>query len=186
MKPKPNEPKENPSFASAVNCFVALNGKSPIDKGIRITLQEHDLIQVENTTEVLLVKVKEVDTMRSIYHVCRNEGFDNLKIHHVSRLWIWIKFPNANALCAWGLAAYKKVASTMGKFKFFEDDTSTSMSTRRVCISTNKQNFISEEIHVTINGNIFKVQVQELATWSINIEDDQSYVASDEETKEEE
>nr|GEV17767.1 RNA-directed DNA polymerase, eukaryota, reverse transcriptase zinc-binding domain protein [Tanacetum cinerariifolium] len=121
MKPKPNEAKENPSFASVVNGGVALN-------------------------------VKEVDTMRSIFHVCRNEGFDNLKIHHVEGLWVWIQFPNANAcsnfksnsnvktmftslqtvsknfvvdermiwieisglpLCAWGLAAYKKVASTV-------------------------------------------------------------------------
>ncbi|GKA46260.1 hypothetical protein Tco_0739143 [Tanacetum coccineum] len=39
---------------------------------------------------------------------------------------------------------------------------------------------------MTISRNTFKIQIQELETWSINIEDDQSYVASDEKSKEEE
>ncbi|PWA69092.1 hypothetical protein CTI12_AA298480 [Artemisia annua] len=225
FKYKPYIADAKPSFASVVNGGGVLNAKpSRSENDIGITLKEHDLIQVEDTSELLLVKVKEVDTMRGMYRVCRNEGFDNLKIHHVGGLWVWIQFPNANActnfksngtmkrmftsiktvsknfvvdermiwieinglpLCAWGSAAYKKVANTIGKFMFFEDDPSTSMSTGRVCISTKKQKFISDEIPVTINGDTFKVQIQELASWSINIEDDQSYVASDDESKEE-
>ncbi|GKC56428.1 hypothetical protein Tco_1084026 [Tanacetum coccineum] len=104
MKPKPNKAKENPSFASVVNGVVALNGKSSIDKGIEITLQEHDLIQVENITEVLLLKVKEVDTMRSIYRVCR------MKVSIISRFMTLVDYSGL-PLCAWGSTAYKKVAS---------------------------------------------------------------------------
>ncbi|GKE81185.1 hypothetical protein Tco_1551185 [Tanacetum coccineum] len=58
-----------------------------------IQLSEHDLIKVDTTT-VVLVKVKEVDTISNMYCICRNEGFNDIKIHYVGGLWVWIQFEN--------------------------------------------------------------------------------------------
>ncbi|GJV70914.1 RNA-directed DNA polymerase, eukaryota, reverse transcriptase zinc-binding domain protein [Tanacetum coccineum] len=62
-----------------------------------IILSDHDLINVEDTTKVVLVKVKKVESMSNIYKLCRNEGFDNLKIHHIGGLWLWVNFSNADS-----------------------------------------------------------------------------------------
>ncbi|GJZ58072.1 RNA-directed DNA polymerase, eukaryota, reverse transcriptase zinc-binding domain protein [Tanacetum coccineum] len=48
-----------------------------------VQLDECDLIKVEDTSTVVMVKVKEIDTISNVYHVCRNEGFNDIKIHHI-------------------------------------------------------------------------------------------------------
>ncbi|GKD54970.1 hypothetical protein Tco_1288357, partial [Tanacetum coccineum] len=50
-----------------------------------IQLTEDDLINVEDTSSVVMVKVKEIDTISNIYRVCQ-------KIHYVGGLWVWIQF----------------------------------------------------------------------------------------------
>ncbi|PWA95558.1 RNA-directed DNA polymerase, eukaryota, Reverse transcriptase zinc-binding domain protein [Artemisia annua] len=40
------------------------------------------------------LNIKEVDTMSNMYSICKNEGFTDLKIHHVGGLWVWIQFPS--------------------------------------------------------------------------------------------
>ncbi|GKE21580.1 hypothetical protein Tco_1433092 [Tanacetum coccineum] len=53
-----------------------------------VQLDECDLIKVEDTSTVVMVKVKEIDTISNVYHVCRNEGFDDIKIHYIEiRTW---------------------------------------------------------------------------------------------------
>nr|GEW67493.1 ABC transporter G family member 35-like [Tanacetum cinerariifolium] len=48
-----------------------------------VQLDECDLIKVEDASMVVMVRVKEIDTISNMYHVCRNEGFDDIKIHHI-------------------------------------------------------------------------------------------------------
>ncbi|GJU78255.1 RNA-directed DNA polymerase, eukaryota, reverse transcriptase zinc-binding domain protein [Tanacetum coccineum] len=75
--------------------------------------------------------------------------------------------------------AIKKVASLVGRFMFFEDDHSATMSIGRVCITTKQMNFIYEVVKVDINGEEFDVHIHELGSWSINIADDQSSNSSE-------
>ncbi|GKF84133.1 hypothetical protein Tco_0249031, partial [Tanacetum coccineum] len=41
---------------------------------------------------------KEIDTISNMYHVCHNKGFDDIKIHHIGGLWVWIQF-NSEKSC---------------------------------------------------------------------------------------
>ncbi|GJR37128.1 hypothetical protein Tco_1212812 [Tanacetum coccineum] len=140
----------------------------------------------------------------------RLDGFDEVKIHHIGGLWLWLQFQNketCNAfkknnnlksffsliktvsknfsvdermvwvaisvlpICACGSNAYKKVASTVGKFMFFENDNSASMSLGRVCVATKQKSLVSEGVQVSIHGEYYTAQLQELGSWNINIED---------------
>nr|GEU40356.1 RNA-directed DNA polymerase, eukaryota [Tanacetum cinerariifolium] len=42
----------------------------------------HDLINIEDSSTVLLVKLKDVDAMDNIYTICKNASFLDLSIHH--------------------------------------------------------------------------------------------------------
>ncbi|GJV12046.1 RNA-directed DNA polymerase, eukaryota, reverse transcriptase zinc-binding domain protein [Tanacetum coccineum] len=175
-----------------------------------VILSDQELVQVDDTLEVALVKVKNVETMSSLYRLCREEGFDEIKIHHIGGLWLWLHFQNVETcntfknnnnlksffslikpvsknfyvdermvwveisglpLCAWGSNAFKKVASSVGRFMFFENDNSEAMSLGRVCVATRQKSFISEGVQVTVHGVDYDVQVKELGSWSINIKD---------------
>nr|GFB24280.1 RNA-directed DNA polymerase, eukaryota [Tanacetum cinerariifolium] len=88
---QPHETK--PSFAD-----ITLNKQSPStptlykDTACSINLTENDLITIEDSSTVLLLKLNEVDTMSNMYSICKSKGFMDLSIHHVGGLWIWIKF----------------------------------------------------------------------------------------------
>nr|GEU64344.1 RNA-directed DNA polymerase, eukaryota, reverse transcriptase zinc-binding domain protein [Tanacetum cinerariifolium] len=43
---------------------------------------------------MVLVKVKETGSISIMYRICTNEGFDDVKIHYVGGLWVWIQFNN--------------------------------------------------------------------------------------------
>nr|GEW82624.1 RNA-directed DNA polymerase, eukaryota, reverse transcriptase zinc-binding domain protein [Tanacetum cinerariifolium] len=88
---QPHETK--PSFAD-----ITLNKQSPStptlykDTACSINLTENDLITIEDSSTVLLLKFNEADTMSNMYSICKSEGFMDLSIHHVGGLWIWIQF----------------------------------------------------------------------------------------------
>nr|GEW00408.1 RNA-directed DNA polymerase, eukaryota [Tanacetum cinerariifolium] len=98
---------------------------------------------------------------------------------------VWVEISGL-PLCAWGSNAYKKVATSVGRFMFFEDDQSTAMSIGRVCIATKEMKFISEVVKVIINGEEFDVHIHELGSWSINIDNDQTSNTSESVVKEDE
>ncbi|GJS52550.1 RNA-directed DNA polymerase, eukaryota, reverse transcriptase zinc-binding domain protein [Tanacetum coccineum] len=177
---KTHQPK--PSYSSTLK-YVPIstsNETKPIQKRT-ITLTEQETINVENTDTILLVKLKDIDSMENMYVICRNEGFLDLNIHHVGGYWIWIQFPSSMScskfqeneslkrlysikrapmpnfkiderilwievsglpLCAWGSMAYKKIASSFGKFLFFEKEESTALSSGRLYISTKSHQLI--------------------------------------------
>ncbi|PWA67006.1 hypothetical protein CTI12_AA322610 [Artemisia annua] len=62
-----------------------------------VSLDDRELIGVDDTSRVLLVKLKDLDSASNMYVICKNEGFVDLKIHHVGGSWIWIQFPSPEA-----------------------------------------------------------------------------------------
>ncbi|GJX62991.1 RNA-directed DNA polymerase, eukaryota, reverse transcriptase zinc-binding domain protein [Tanacetum coccineum] len=70
---------------------------TPTNPKCIIALNDQDLINVVNTDSILLVKLKDIDSMSNMYTICRNEGFSDLNIHHVGGYWIWIQFPSSTA-----------------------------------------------------------------------------------------
>ncbi|GJV50354.1 RNA-directed DNA polymerase, eukaryota [Tanacetum coccineum] len=152
-----------------------------------IAINDQDLINVVNTDSILLVKLKDIESMSNMYTICRNEGFSDLNIHHVGGapssnfkvderiLWIEI---SGLPLCAWGSNAYKKIACSFGKFLFFKKEDSNALSSGRVCISTKSHRLISKNVQVEINKQLFESTVQEIGTWCTKINDDYIYTSS--------
>nr|GEY30334.1 NEP1-interacting protein-like 1 [Tanacetum cinerariifolium] len=121
VKPNPNYLKSNnnaiparkPSCVSIVHGNSNSNDETSSSAKIRsISLNDHDLISVDDSSRVLLIKLKEVETMRSIYKICKNEGFVDLKIHHVGGLWIWIQFTTSTECIAFQSNESMKSIST--------------------------------------------------------------------------
>lgn len=88
----------------------------------------------------------------------------------VDERFVWVEITGL-PLCAWGSNGFKKVASSFGKFLFFENERSTAMCLGRVCLATRHMRFISEEITVVVHGMEFDVHVQEVGSWCMDIED---------------
>ncbi|GKE52918.1 hypothetical protein Tco_1488074, partial [Tanacetum coccineum] len=85
-----------PLFASVISKYTV--DTSSTNANIRaLVLDDQDLVNVKDPSMVLLVKLKDVNSMSNMYVICRNEGFTELKIHHVGGLWIWIQFPSSSS-----------------------------------------------------------------------------------------
>ncbi|GKF23533.1 hypothetical protein Tco_0075855 [Tanacetum coccineum] len=116
-------------------------------------------------------KFQENESLKRLYSIKR-APMPNFKIDE-RILWIEV---SGLPLCAWGSMAYKKIASSFGKFLFFEKEESTALSSGRLCISTKSHQLISDES--------FKVSVQEIGSWSTKIKDDYNDISSNHDLKE--
>ncbi|GJW19403.1 RNA-directed DNA polymerase, eukaryota, reverse transcriptase zinc-binding domain protein [Tanacetum coccineum] len=77
--PNPSEAK---SYASAVNGEEKRNTSTTQRSDLKsITLNDSDLIKVEESTKVALVKVREVGTINVVHRLCRSEGFTKVVIN---------------------------------------------------------------------------------------------------------
>nr|GFB37705.1 hypothetical protein [Tanacetum cinerariifolium] len=74
-----------------------LSQQSKLDNIKSIELNDDDLIIVEDSSTVVLIKVKEIETIRNMYHVCQAEGFVDVKIHYIGGLWVWLQFSSVNS-----------------------------------------------------------------------------------------
>ncbi|GKA87162.1 RNA-directed DNA polymerase, eukaryota, reverse transcriptase zinc-binding domain protein [Tanacetum coccineum] len=112
------------------------------------TLSDQELVQISDSQAVALVKAcnafKSNNTLKSFFSSVKSVS----KNFYVDERMVWVEISGL-PLCAWGSNAYKKVASLMGKFMFFDNDSSTAISLGR-----------------------------ELGSWSINL-DDMSHQDSD-------
>ncbi|GJS89112.1 hypothetical protein Tco_0771748 [Tanacetum coccineum] len=144
-------------------------------------LDDQDLINVEDSSMVLLVKLKDVNSMSNIYVIYNFQTNDSLKSIYsciktatpsfkVDERMIWIEIRDL-PLCAWRSNACKKLADMFGKFILFEADESTKMSSDRICISTKSQ-FFSVGVLIEVHGVNYDVHVHELGTWNKNIVDE--------------
>ncbi|GJR70159.1 RNA-directed DNA polymerase, eukaryota, reverse transcriptase zinc-binding domain protein [Tanacetum coccineum] len=124
-------------------------------------------------------KFQENESLKRLYSIKR-APMPNFKIH--KRI-LWIEVSGL-PLCAWGSMAYKKIASSFGKFLFFEKEESTALSSGRLCISTNSHQLISETVQVDIKNESFEVSVQEIGSWSTKIKDDYNDISSNHDLKE--
>ncbi|GJS68694.1 RNA-directed DNA polymerase, eukaryota [Tanacetum coccineum] len=144
-------PITKPSFASVHHPKKATPAVTPPAIPVRTTsLKDQDLITIEDSSTVILLKVKDVESMGNMYVICKNAEL-------------------GYALCAWGSNAFKKVASLFGKFVFFEAEDSIAMSAGRMSIATKSHKHVSEKVLVEVHGEHFEVHVQEISTWSVNI-----------------
>ncbi|GKC52415.1 RNA-directed DNA polymerase, eukaryota, reverse transcriptase zinc-binding domain protein [Tanacetum coccineum] len=96
-------------------------------------------------------KFQENESLKRLYFVKR-APMPNFKVDE-RILWIEV---SGLPLCAWGSMAYKKIASSFGKFLFFKKEEFTTLSSGRLCISTKSHQFISKTVHVNIKNEYFE------------------------------
>ncbi|GJW77906.1 putative RNA-directed DNA polymerase, eukaryota, reverse transcriptase zinc-binding domain protein [Tanacetum coccineum] len=86
VRPNNNGHSSKQSYASVANGVVGSKGVSSIgtlNKSRSILLNEHDLIKVDNTSIVVLVKVKEVDMISNMLWRDKNNAKSTNDFHHV-------------------------------------------------------------------------------------------------------
>ncbi|GKB90534.1 hypothetical protein Tco_0962806, partial [Tanacetum coccineum] len=131
----------------------------------KISLSDHELVHVTNSLKVALVKVKNVDTRNNLYRLCREEGLEYVKIHHIGGLWLWLHFQNVESCTALkNNSTLKSLFTTIKPVsKNFRVDERMIWveilglplcawgSNAFKCIATTQINFISEMVKVDIN-----------------------------------
>ncbi|GJW84095.1 RNA-directed DNA polymerase, eukaryota, reverse transcriptase zinc-binding domain protein [Tanacetum coccineum] len=133
---------------------------TPTNPKCIITINDQDLINVVNTDSILLVKLKDIESMRNMYTICRNEGFSYLNIHHVGGYWIWIQFPSSTAC-----SKFQEKESLKWLYSLKRAPLSNFNVDERIL-------WIEISGLLEINKELFEATVQEIGSWCTKINDD--------------
>nr|GEX11402.1 RNA-directed DNA polymerase, eukaryota [Tanacetum cinerariifolium] len=115
------------SCASSLHGYGDNKVEKQVIKKNKLTLSDEELVQITDPQDIVLVKVKDVETMNSLYCYSVKPVSKNF---YMDERMVWVEILGL-PLCVWGSNAYKKAASMVGKFMFFENDNTTPMSLGR-------------------------------------------------------
>nr|GEX57195.1 RNA-directed DNA polymerase, eukaryota, reverse transcriptase zinc-binding domain protein [Tanacetum cinerariifolium] len=73
----------NQSYASSLHGGVVSKPERQDVVNKIVSLSDDELVQVTNSMEVVLVKIKNVETMSNLYLILNEEGFDKVNIHYI-------------------------------------------------------------------------------------------------------
>ncbi|GJS38532.1 RNA-directed DNA polymerase, eukaryota [Tanacetum coccineum] len=96
---KPHETGHASHTTGGRSYASVLNGKEGTQKPVlagpitkNITLENSDLLELSDTSSVVLAKVRDVHLIINIYRVLKKEGFSDFKCKYMGGLWLWIEF----------------------------------------------------------------------------------------------
>ncbi|GJR42636.1 RNA-directed DNA polymerase, eukaryota, reverse transcriptase zinc-binding domain protein [Tanacetum coccineum] len=81
---------------------------------------------------------------------------------------VWIGIEGL-PLCAWSASAFTKIAATLGKVMFINNDEENALSIRRVCLKLPMGKKVDENMLVTIEGVKYKIWIKEIGVWRPSI-----------------
>ncbi|GKC71417.1 RNA-directed DNA polymerase, eukaryota, partial [Tanacetum coccineum] len=133
------------SFASVLNGEDKINKTTTAGTTTKnITLGNSDLLDLSDTTNVILAKVRDVHLKINIKSVLKKEGFSDFKCKYMGGLWLWIEFSCDKSrrmiwieigglpLKAWTVNAFKRIAGNWGETVFVDEDADENIATGRV------------------------------------------------------
>nr|GFA26196.1 RNA-directed DNA polymerase, eukaryota [Tanacetum cinerariifolium] len=133
-----------------------------------ITLENSDLLELSDISNVVLAKVKDVHLIINIHSVLKKQGFSDLKCRYMGDYGFGLNSMMMNQglpLKAWTVNAFKRVAGNLGEAIFVDDDAEKNIATGRVCIKTKIKTHILDSCLVSIKGVNYHMRVHEFANW---------------------
>ncbi|PWA84228.1 reverse transcriptase zinc-binding domain-containing protein [Artemisia annua] len=101
-----------------------------------VNLEDKYLITLDDSAEMVLAKVREVETMEKLYSVLEYEGFTDVDIHHAGGLWVWIAFKNQSASTRWCSSLPRKVNIFMWRARLDKLPTRYNLSRKGIEIAS--------------------------------------------------
>ncbi|GJS67187.1 nucleotide-binding alpha-beta plait domain-containing protein [Tanacetum coccineum] len=116
-------------------------------------------------------------------HVGANSWFDLIqqtsKSFNIDERVVWIDIEGV-PLCAWSHNTFAKIVSTWGSLLYDEDEKSSHLHRKRICIKTTIQGIIFDSIKIIVKGKTFLVRVKELTGWAPSFNDEGDLDSDDE------
>ncbi|GJV98890.1 hypothetical protein Tco_1554142, partial [Tanacetum coccineum] len=139
---KPHETGHASHTTGGRSYASVLNGKEGTQKPVlagpitkNITLENSDLLELSDTSSVVLAKVRDVHLIINIYRVLKKEGFSDFKCKYMgdsgSGLNSAVTSQDGLPLNAWTTNAFKKIAGNWGETVFVDEDADENIANGR-------------------------------------------------------